>query len=67
MSSPSNTLCGFSWLGYPKSLQKFANTKSFIVVYGVLGIFQAMGFIYFIITLQTVEKRFKIPSQTTGT
>lgn len=25
-----------------------------------------MGYVYFVITLQTMEKRFKIPSQTTG-
>lgn len=57
--------CGiFNW--YPKFLQQFASTKSFIGVYGLLGIFQAMGYIYFVITLQTIEKRFKIPSQTTG-
>jgi MFS family permease len=62
-----NTQCGiamFNW--YPKFLQSFASTRSFIAVYGMLGIFQAMGYIYFVITLQTIEKRFKIPSQTTG-
>ena len=60
-----NQQCGmFSW--YPKFLQTFASTRSFIVVYGLLGIFQAMGYIYFVITLQTIEKRFMIPSQTTG-
>ncbi|CRK86315.1 CLUMA_CG000186, isoform A [Clunio marinus] len=64
--SSSTTSCGLSWLGYPKYLQRFATTRSFILVYGILGIFQAMGYIYFIITLQTMEKRFKIPSQTTG-
>jgi Organic Anion Transporter Polypeptide (OATP) family len=60
-----NQQCGmFNW--YPKFLQRFATTKSFIGIYGLLGIFQAMGYIYFVITLQTIEKRFKIPSQTTG-
>ncbi|CAG9797785.1 unnamed protein product [Chironomus riparius] len=60
-----NTLCGmFNW--YPQFLQRFANTRSFIAVYGLLGIFQAMGYIYLVITLPTIEKRFKIPSQTTG-
>lgn len=64
--SSSSTSCGLSWLGYPQFLQKFATTRSFILVYGLLGTFQAMGFVYFVITLQTLEKRFKIPSQTTG-
>jgi hypothetical protein len=64
--SSSDTLCGLSWLGHPKFLQKYATTKTFIVVYGVLGTFQAMGFVYFMMTLQTIENRFKIPSQTTG-
>ncbi|KAG5676086.1 hypothetical protein PVAND_005940 [Polypedilum vanderplanki] len=65
MSSSTKTECGFfNW--YPKFLQRFANTRSFIAIYGLLGIFQAMGYIYFVITLQTIEKRFKIPSQTTG-
>lgn len=62
----STTLCGLSWLGYPKFLQRFANTRTFILVYGLLGTVQSMGFVYFAITLQTMEKRFKIPSQTTG-
>lgn len=64
--SSSNTKCGLSWLGYPQFLQRFANTKTFILVYGFLGTIQSMGFVYFAITLQTMEKRFKIPSQTTG-
>jgi hypothetical protein len=62
----TSTSCGLWWCGYPKFLQRFANTKTFILVYGLLGTFQAMGYIYFVITLQTMEKRFKIPSQTTG-
>lgn len=38
-----------------------------MMVYGLLGTVQAMGYLYFIVTLTTIEKRFKIPSQTTGT
>lgn len=64
--SSSSTKCGLSWCGYPQFLQKFANTKTFIFIYGLLGTIQAMGYVYFAITLQTMEKRFKIPSQTTG-
>lgn len=66
MASVNNTKCGLSWCGYPQFLQRFANTKSFILVYGFLGTIQSMGYVYFAITLQTMEKRFKIPSQTTG-
>jgi len=35
-------------------------------VYGLLGTIQAMAYIYFVATLTTLEKRFKIPSKTTG-
>lgn len=58
-------LCGFaSW--HPECLQKFANAKSYMIVYGLLGTTQAMAFLYFVVTLTTIEKRFKIPSGTTG-
>lgn len=58
-------MCGLTgW--HPKWLQKYANTKSFLVVYGLLGTIQSMAFLYFVVTLTTVEKRFKIPSYTTG-
>ncbi|XP_058121605.1 solute carrier organic anion transporter family member 74D [Anopheles ziemanni] len=61
----SNYLCGIScW--HPAWLQRFATPKSFILVYGFLGTVQAMAYIYFVITLTTLEKRFKIPSSTTG-
>lgn len=61
-----NQQCGM-FNCYPKFMQRFATTRAFIAIYGLLGIFQAMGYIYFTVTLQTIEKRFKIPSQTTGT
>ncbi|XP_050076984.1 solute carrier organic anion transporter family member 74D [Anopheles maculipalpis] len=61
----SNMLCGIScW--HPAWLQRFATARSFIMVYGFLGTVQAMAYIYFVITLTTLEKRFKIPSSTTG-
>uniref|UniRef100_A0A182J4Z2 Solute carrier organic anion transporter family member n=1 Tax=Anopheles atroparvus TaxID=41427 RepID=A0A182J4Z2_ANOAO len=61
----SNYLCGIScW--HPVWMQRFATPKSFILVYGFLGTVQAMAYIYFVITLTTLEKRFKIPSSTTG-
>lgn len=57
--------CGVTcW--HPKFLQRFANSKTFIVVYGLLGTVQAMSFVYFVVILTTLEKRFQIPSSTTG-
>lgn len=65
MGSEKINSCGFGgWR--PKFLQKFATTRWFIFVYGLLGTVQAMSFVYFIATLTTLEKRFQIPSQTTG-
>lgn len=63
MSQPSQCgLCGY----YPKWLKNSATTRNFICVYSFLGTIQAMAFIYIVVTLTTLEKRFKIPSQTTG-
>lgn len=57
--------CGTScW--HPHWMTKFANTRWFLITYGLLGTIQATSFLYFVITLTTIEKRFKIPSQTTG-
>lgn len=50
----------------PKWLRRFATVKSFMAVYGLLGTIQAMAFVYLVVTLTTMEKRFKIPSKTTG-
>ncbi|XP_037025259.1 solute carrier organic anion transporter family member 74D isoform X2 [Bradysia coprophila] len=61
---PEN-MCGMSFW-HPSWLQKFANSKTFLIVYGLLGTTQAMGYLYFVVSLTTIEKRFKIPSQTTG-
>ncbi|XP_055706952.1 solute carrier organic anion transporter family member 74D isoform X2 [Phlebotomus papatasi] len=59
------TECGVAFWR-PQWLQRFANTRSFIIVYGFLGTVQAMSYMYFVITLTTIERRFKIPSRTTG-
>lgn len=62
---PGEYLCGLAkW--HPTWMQRYATTKSFMVVYGLLGTIQAMSYMYFVVTLTTIEKRFKIPSQTTG-
>lgn len=47
-------------------LQRFAKTQWFIAVYSLLGTVQSASTTYFAVTLTTIEKRFKIPSQTTG-
>ncbi|XP_071441837.1 solute carrier organic anion transporter family member 74D [Hetaerina americana] len=66
LGSPrSDMRCGFSWFA-PRWMSRLATPKSFLVVYGFLGTLQAMAYIYFVATLTTLEKRFKIPSQTTG-
>jgi len=57
--------CGICGI-YPRWLRNRATPRTFIVVYGLLGTVQAMAFIYIIVTLTTLEKRFKIPSRTTG-
>ncbi|XP_015111744.1 solute carrier organic anion transporter family member 4C1 [Diachasma alloeum] len=65
MTEQSVTNCGLCGI-YPKWLQKRATPHTFILVYGFLGLVQAMAFVYMLVTLTTLEKRFKIPSQTTG-
>ena len=47
-------------------LQKLATKKSYLLVYSFLGFFQAMFFSYSMATLTTVEKQFKLKSQTMG-
>uniref|UniRef100_A0A8D8R1L5 Solute carrier organic anion transporter family member n=1 Tax=Cacopsylla melanoneura TaxID=428564 RepID=A0A8D8R1L5_9HEMI len=61
----SETTCGLLTFK-PAWLQKYATSKHFLVVYGLLGTIQAMSFVYFIATLTTIERRFKITSRTTG-
>lgn len=57
--------CGYScWR--PKWLQNFAKTRYYIAVYALLGTIQSASTTYFNITLTTMEKRFRFPSETTG-
>ncbi|KAJ1527748.1 hypothetical protein ONE63_007703 [Megalurothrips usitatus] len=63
--SDKDTMCGL-WGWRPGCLRGMATSRSFLVVYGLLGTVQAMAYVYFISTLTTLEKRFKIPSKTTG-
>lgn len=60
-----DNLCGiFSY--HPKWLQKFASKKTFTAVFSMLAIVQVMSSTYLSATITTLEKRFKISSQTTG-
>lgn len=61
----SENTCGLFFF-QPSWLQKLATSKHFLIVYGLLGTIQAMSFVYFVSTLTTIERRFKITSKTTG-
>ncbi|XP_065345657.1 solute carrier organic anion transporter family member 74D-like [Cloeon dipterum] len=65
MPAQHATSCGW-WFCRPRWLQGFATTKTFLVVFGLLGTVQTMSYVYFVATLTTMERRFKIPSKTTG-
>ncbi|XP_069675275.1 solute carrier organic anion transporter family member 74D-like [Periplaneta americana] len=59
------TRCGIA--GYqPKWLQKLASKKTYVLVYGLIGMFDFAIGSYFVATISTIEKRFKIPSRTSG-
>ncbi|XP_047116809.1 solute carrier organic anion transporter family member 74D [Schistocerca piceifrons] len=65
-SAEMSSECGLgTWLR-PAWLSRFATSRAFLAVYGLLGTTQAMAVMYFVATLTTLEKRFKIPSKTTG-
>ncbi|KAL1493462.1 hypothetical protein ABEB36_011509 [Hypothenemus hampei] len=59
------TACGL-WCFKGPILQKFANKKAYVILYGLLGCVFSASFAYFNGTITTLEKRFKIPSRTTG-
>lgn len=60
-----DTTCGIWFIKGP-FLQKLANKKTFVVLYGLLGCVYLACYAYFNGTITTVEKRFKIPSRNTG-
>ncbi|KAJ8984527.1 hypothetical protein NQ317_010998 [Molorchus minor] len=60
-----DTSCGVWFLKGP-CLQKFANKKAYVFLYGLLGCVFSAAYAYFNGTITTLEKRFKIPSRTTG-
>ncbi|KAJ9590579.1 hypothetical protein L9F63_016348, partial [Diploptera punctata] len=59
------TKCGFGSFK-PDWLQILASKKCYVVVYGLIGMFQIAAGTYLISSLSTLEKRFKIPSRTSG-
>lgn len=61
-----DTRCGIGCFRGPL-LQRFANKKAYVILYGILGCIFAASYSYFNGTITTLEKRFKIPSKTTGT
>lgn len=60
-----DTTCGIACCK-GKLLQRFANKKAYVILYGVLGCIFSASYSYFNGTITTLEKRFKIPSKTTG-
>jgi hypothetical protein len=59
------TSCGLGpWR--PAWLQRLASKKIFVTVYGLIGMGEFALGSYFVGTISTMEKRFKIPSQTSG-
>ncbi|XP_063220553.1 solute carrier organic anion transporter family member 74D-like [Bacillus rossius redtenbacheri] len=50
----------------PPRLQKLATARCFLVVYSLMGIVQGISSSYSSATLSSLEKRFKIPTQTIG-
>jgi len=65
MPLTEETTCGF-WFFKGALLQKFANKKMYVCLYGLLGCCMGATYAYFNGTITTLEKRFQIPSRTTG-
>ncbi|KAK7867916.1 hypothetical protein R5R35_005269 [Gryllus longicercus] len=60
-----DTYCGFGgWR--PAWLQRLASKKVYVLLHGLIGFHQFATGSYFVATISTMEKRFKIPSKTTG-
>lgn len=60
-----DTTCGIWFIKGP-FLQKFANKKAYVLLYGFLGCMFSASYAYSTGTITTIEKRFKIPSRNTG-
>lgn len=64
-SEETKVLCGF-WGWHPKWIQIFASKKVYVLIFGLTGTVQFATGSYFVATISTLEKRFKIPSRTSG-
>ena len=60
-----DTKCGIGRYK-PQWLQKLASKKSYVFVFGLVGLCQLASSSYFVSTISTIEKRFKISSRTSG-
>jgi hypothetical protein len=60
-----STRCGIGCFK-PSWIQMFATKRAFMLVFSVLAVIQGMSWAYFTATITTLEKRFKISSQTAG-
>lgn len=65
MQENEDTTCGF-WILKGPFLQKFANKKAYVVLFGILGCLYSASYAYFNGIISTVEKRFGIPSKVSG-
>ncbi|EDS45572.1 organic anion transporter [Culex quinquefasciatus] len=65
MPLTKDTTCGF-WIFKGEFLQRFANKKAYVFLYGVVGCVFSATYAYFNGTITTLEKRYKIPSRNTG-
>uniref|UniRef100_A0A182WBM8 Kazal-like domain-containing protein n=1 Tax=Anopheles minimus TaxID=112268 RepID=A0A182WBM8_9DIPT len=65
MPLTKDTSCGF-WIFQGPLLQRFANKKVYVFMYGVVGCIFSATYAYFNGTITTLEKRYKIPSKNTG-
>lgn len=61
----SDYLCGVGSYR-PDWLQRFATSKYYALIFGLLGIFQGAYRTYLVGTLSTVERRFSLSSRATG-
>ncbi|KAH8258042.1 hypothetical protein KR038_005069 [Drosophila bunnanda] len=59
------TACGF-WVFKGPFMQRCATEKMYVILYGIAGCVMTMTFAYFNGTITTLEKRYKIPTKTSG-
>ncbi|XP_055327701.1 solute carrier organic anion transporter family member 74D-like [Paramacrobiotus metropolitanus] len=62
---PYEDRCGIACCK-PNWLQKLRNMKVFLLVFIITGLTQGMYYSYWNMSLSSIEKRFQIPSRTTG-